>query len=556
MPERTRVALLLMVAVLVYTNTLFNDFTFDDEMYILRNQTVHHISPQGFFRPTRHNNVLRPVTFASFALNWALEGAQPFGYHLVNLLLHAAVVLLLYLLFRTLLASEPRAATIAFAGGLLFAVHPIHTEAVASIAARSELLAAGFLLAAWLLHLSDRWISALVCLLLALMSKESAAIFLPLVLAGDYVRGKFATLRRYVLVAGVIILYLGAFWTIKGGRFGQKGVSFLDNPLVTLPAGLRILNALRIAWKYIALQVYPATFSVDYSYNAIALYAKWRYAVLALVGTVLVLGLWIWALCTRRNAWILAGAIYLVGFSVTANLLVATGTIMGERLAYLPSAGFCLFIAAVWIRLESYKPWIAWVLFAVLMAALGTRTVVRNRDWRNNLTLYSAAVRAVPGSAKMHADLGTEYLKQDRLSAARAEFQTALRIFPDFSEAMENYGIVEGGMGHDQEARQLLQKALSLTVQGSMDHDFMAVNLATQLMKMGENNDALKLLNQTISDFPGYAWAWSNRAVIRYGRGEVAEARADAEAALHLDPANTQAQNLLHTLNAEAPLEH
>ena len=121
---------------------------------------------------------------------------------------------------------------------------------------------------------------------------------------------------------------------------------------------------------------------------------------------------------------------------------------------------------------------------------------------------------------------------------------------------MENYGIVEGGMGHDQEARQLLEKALSMTAQGSMDHDFMAVNLATQLMKMGENSDALKLLNQTISEFPGYAWAWSNRAVIRYGRGEVAAARADAEAAMHLDPANTQAQNLLHTLNAEAPLRH
>ena len=111
MAERSRVALLLLVALLVYANTLFNDFSFDDEMYILRNQTVHSIFPQAFFRPTRVNNVLRPVTFASFALNWALEGARPFGYHLVNLLLHCAVVLLLYLLFRALLESEPHAAS-------------------------------------------------------------------------------------------------------------------------------------------------------------------------------------------------------------------------------------------------------------------------------------------------------------------------------------------------------------------------------------------------------------------------------------------------------------
>ena len=111
MNERMRVALLLGVAVLVYANSLANGFTYDDYSYILRNQVVTHSSLAGFLHPLEANNVFRPVYLASFALNWKLGGAQPFGYHLLNVLLHAGVVVLLYLLLKALLESSPHAAT-------------------------------------------------------------------------------------------------------------------------------------------------------------------------------------------------------------------------------------------------------------------------------------------------------------------------------------------------------------------------------------------------------------------------------------------------------------
>src|ERR1700687_3237242 len=552
MNERLHVALLLAVTMLVYGNTLLNSFTMDDNVYILSNSAVTGPSVRGLFEPDKANHIFRPVTFATFALNWAAGGAQPFGYHLVNLLLHAAVILLLYLVLRMLLEPLPRAATVALAASWLFAVHPIHTEAVASIVGRSELLAAGFLLGAWLLHMQDRPILALVCLVLALLSKESAVAFLPLALAGDYARGKLKPLHRYGWIAGVTVLYGALFWKIQGGLLGGRGISFLDNPLASLPTKWRILNALRVAWKYAGLHVYPVTLSCDYSYNAIPLYANWRNTVPAAVAAAFVLALWIWALWTRRGEWVLAGTIYLAGFAVTANLLVPIGTIMGERLAYLPSAGFCLLVALIWNRLEDHKRRLAWAVFAIFVAALALRTVVRNRDWRDNLTLFSAAVRAVPASAKMHAELGGEYVKRGQLDAALMEFQTALRIDPDFPEAMESYGLAESRTGHDQEARRLLETALSLTGKDNIDYDFRAVNLAAQLMKLGQNDDALKLLNQEIATSPGCARAWSNRAAIRYGRGEVASALADAQIAVRLDPANSQAQNLLILLKEPA----
>lgn len=547
-----RIALLLALTILVYGNTLQNGFTMDDEMYILRNHQVTDLSPRMLLEPNQFSNVFRPATFATFALNWKLGGANAVGYHVFNLLLHAMVTLLLYLLLRTLMVSVPRAPTIAFVAALLFAVHPIHTEAVASITGRSELLAAGFLLAAWLLHLHDRPILVLVCFVLALLSKESAVVFVPLVLAGDYVRGNLKSLFRYSSIAGTAAGYLALFWKVQGGRFGEKSINFLDNPLAHLPAILRIPNALRIAWKYVGLQLYPAKLSCDYSYNAILLYANLRHTALAAVATGLVLALWIWALWKRKNEWFLAGTIYFAAFAITANLLVPTGTIMAERLIYLPSAGFCLLVALIWIRLKERQRNLAWAALAIVVVALAARTVVRNRDWRDNFTLYSAAVRVVPGSAKMRTDLGAEYMYRGQLDAARLEYQTALAIFPNDPGAVEWLGLLDARTGNDQEALQLLKTALALTPRSGINYEFVVVNLAVQLMKSGENDDALKLLNQVVVESPENVRAWSNRAVILYQRGEVERARNDALTALHLDPANTQARNLLVLLNAPA----
>jgi len=546
--ERWRVLLLLIAATLVYTNTLLNSFTYDDFLYVLNNPTVTAPTIRGFLEPTRAFNLFRPVTFVSFALNWVVGYIHPLTYHLANLLIHAAVSLLLYLLCRKVLEQTPEGDNVAFAAALLFAVHPIHTEAVASIVGRSELLAAGFLLAAWLLHLRDQQIPELACLVLALLSKESAVCFLPLALAGDYARGELKPRPRYFWIAGVCVLYVGVLWKVQGGRFGEVSVNFLDNPLASLPAAWRILNALRVAWKYVGLHIYPATLSYDYSYKAIRLYEDWRHTLPAAVAAIAVVALWIWAVWSRRTGWVLAGAIYFAGFAVTANVLVPTGTIMGERLAYLPSAGFCLFLALIWVRLERFRPAWAWSALVILLAVLGARTVVRNRDWRTNSALFSAGVRAVPGSSRAHCNIGGQYLDSGQLDAALAEFQTALAIYPDYPDALEYSGLIESRRGRDRTALELFERAFFFTRKESTRYGERAVNLAAMLMKVGHSDEAMNLLNQAIEVSPDNARAWANRAVIHYWHGDVESARTDAQTALRADPANPQAQSLLEAL--------
>jgi tetratricopeptide (TPR) repeat protein len=552
MKESLRIGLLLAVVALVYGNTLGNGFTMDDGIYVLRNPQVTNPSVHALFAPHKLSNVFRPVTFASFALNWRLGGGRPFGFHLFNLILHAVATLLLYLLFESLFGATPPAKAMAFAAALVFAVHPLHTEAVSSIVGRAELLAAGFLFAAWILHLHDQQIPALICFTLALLSKESAVIFLPLLLVGDYARGKWKPWFRYAAIAGVTAVYLGLLWKIQGGRFGQITISQLDNPLVIIPRGWRILNALRVQWRYAALHFFPAKLSCDYSFNTIPIYLDWRHTLPAWVATFAAVGAWIWAALKKQSGLILAGGIYLGGFAVTANILMPTGTIMGERLAYLPSAGFCLLVALGWSGLHKRQRKVALAALTAVVAAFGMRTMLRNQDWQDNLNLYTAGVRVSPNSAKMHGNLGGEYMASAQWDLAATEFETALHILPDYPDVLASYGLLEIWRGHNESAGHMLERAYYMSHRDNPNYDFMAVNYAALLMQTNHTDGALDVLNREITESPSYSRAWSNRAVIHYKQGQTGTARTDAEAALRLDPENAQAQKVLQMLGGSA----
>ena len=547
-----RIGLLLAAVAVIYGNTLRNQFTMDDGVYILRNAQVTHASVRGLFAPNKDSNVFRPLTFATFAVNWRLGGASPLGFHLFNLVLHAGATLLLYLLLEALFGSSPPVKDVAFAAALVFAVHPLHTEAVSSVVGRAELLAAGFLFAAWVLHLRDQKVPALICFVMALLSKESAVVFLPLLLVGDYARGKWKPRSRYAPIAAATFIYLGVLWKLQGGRFGQPTISQLDNPLAVIPAPWRILNAFRVAWKYAALHFYPAKLSCDYSFNAIPVYRDLHHTLPAFLAMLALVGSWIWAVRKRRNGLILAGGIYLGAFAVTANILMPTGTIMGERLAYLPSAGFCLLVALGWNWLRGRQRVVALAALTAIVAVFAMRTMARNRDWQDNLNLYSAGVRVSPGSAKMHGNLGGEYMASAQWDLAAAEYDTALRINPDYPDVLAAYGLLEIWRGHNEAAGRMLERAVYMSHRDNPNYDFMAVNYAALLMQTNHMEGALDVLNREIAESPSYSRAWSNRAVIHYKHGETAPARADAEAALRLDPENTQAQNLLRMLSGPA----
>lgn len=543
-------ALLFAVVAFVYANTLIDGFTMDDIGYVVRNPQVTTPSLRALFTAHRVSNVFRPLTFATFALDWKAGGGIALGFHIVNLVLHGAVVCLVFILMQALFQESQQWRNVAFMTALLFAVHPIHTEAVSSIVGRAELLAAGFSILAWILHLQNREVLALLCFALALLSKESAVAFLPLVVIGDYARAKWKPASVYLRIAGVTLVYLIVLWIAQGSRFGPADISVLDNPLVAIPAGPRILNALRIAWKYVGLQLYPATLSCDYSYNQIPLYGVLRYTLPAAIASLLAVGIWLWAVKKRHSGSMLAGGIYFACFAVTANIIKPIGTIMAERLVYLPSIGFCLLMALAWNWLRQRQRILALGVAALFLAALSLRTIIRNRDWEDNRTLAAAQMRAAPNSAKTHQNMALVYMEAKQFDLARRELDTELQIYPRNPIGVATYGLLESWEGNYQDAGRKMEEAFYSIRRDDPAYDEIAVNLAALYIKTNHIEGALDLLNREIAKSPSYDRAWSNRALLHYKCGETAAARADAETALRLDSTNQDAQALMRSLNA------
>ena len=441
-------------AVALYLPTVGFGWVYDDFMDVVLNRFVQSLShlPEIFSTTVWTGSgmetfLYRPLTVATYALNWQISGTEPWSYHLVNVLLHgaaAALVVRLGVLWRLPLAA-------AGLGGLLFAVHPVHVEAVAPVFGRKDLLATLFVLAFALTHRSAlerggwRRAAAPLLLLCAMLSKEVGVAGLALVAAQDLWleedRRAFLARREVPLLYAshllAVTVFLLARTTVTGG-LGVPDTSFWDNPLVTAPVAQRAATALVVAGKGLALLFVPVGQSPDYSFNAIPVVTyplDLRLGATLLGGGVLV-GASIHPRL-RGTAFPLAVLWYGLALLPGANLLVLSGTIFAERLLYLPSVAFCL--AAGWALAWAVRRRRAagMALAASVVMVLGFGTVAYARFWTDDVTLFLRAADAAPESTKAHHKLGEELLRRGEVGDALRSLRRALEIAPRNAFAAE-----------------------------------------------------------------------------------------------------------------------
>src|SRR5262245_51284386 len=267
--------LLVGVALGCYLNTLRGALIYDDVNAIVRNPAVTGVdlvriaTTGSWFSPNGYMDVYRPVTTATFAANYAVHGVAPFGYHLVNVALHAAVCVVLALV----LARITGDATLALLAAFLFAAHPVHTEAVASVVGRAELLAALLGLLAWWIVLARRSMparaAAALVLLAAALAKENAITIVAVAIAADLIY------RRRFDPGGYGALALGGVAALLIRTTVMHAIAplplYIDNPLGAAPAGTRLSTALAIIAAYARLLVWPVHLSADYSFPQLEL---------------------------------------------------------------------------------------------------------------------------------------------------------------------------------------------------------------------------------------------------------------------------------------------
>jgi tetratricopeptide (TPR) repeat protein len=541
------------VAVLIYLPTLSHDFVFDDHAVIGLNPLVvsqgdlQRLLLSPYWNVSRHERTLyRPLTSATFRLDHTLAGGlRPGLFHLVNAVLHGLAT---WLVARLALLLIGGTAAPLFAG-LLFAVHPVHVEAVAGIVGRAEILAAAGVLGTLLCHRAAggaagrRRAGLLVaaawsCCLLGVMAKESA-IVAPLICLIDglaFPRTAPAGRRRVILYAGyvgAIALYLGLRIVALGSPGIGGPVPFVDNPAASAGPLAGRLTALGAVARYAALLIWPRHLSADYSFDQIPI-VRSPVDPLALAGLLCVaLAAGGGMLLLRRRP--VAGFALLwiaITSALASNLVVFIGTLLAERLMYLPSVGLCLIFGWLVGAGRGRTAVACLVAGTVVVGAATARTAIRIPEWKDDFALYTSAARVSPRSTRIRYNLGNAHLRVAAFRAAEAEYRAALRIFPAFLDARVNLGMAVLQQGRATEARDLLTAAAAERPRDAL----LAVNAGTAHRAAGDLSAAEQAFRRALELAPDLPLAWNNLGSVHLARGEAAAAAQAIRRAVDLDP--------------------
>jgi tetratricopeptide (TPR) repeat protein len=498
--KRFLIPALAIVAVLVFARTVGYDFVYDDIGVVRDRSLLHSLANwRAIIASTWWaHDLYRPFTALTLAANWSAAGGNPHAFHAVNVLLHSAVTVSVFLL-ACRLVGPGRGALAA----LLFAVHPVHVEAVANIVGRAEVLLAlcsilavlGYWMDGQLAAAGDRtsWrrgaasFGTLLAVVLALGSKESAFSLPGLLLLVDWWIGRergepaLRQLRRHeVLWCGTValaVIWLVARSWVVGDLSGREVAAGLEG---LGPLG-RAVAMLGVVPEYVRLLFVPARLSADYFPNFLGvgpgLTAR------GAAGALLLLGALAWGAAARRRAAVVPFALgwIAVTLAVVANLLAPTGILLAERTLYLPSVGAVLLVAWGIGGLHRARPRVAVALGGLLVAAGAARTVTRAEVWRSNEVFFPALIRDAPGSYQAIGAAAMIAYNAGDLEASDHLLRRAIAINPLRAGLWRDLGRVNETRGRWADAAEYFWAAFALDSTRSTD----AAKAVTDFVRAG-----------------------------------------------------------------------
>ena len=540
---------LSVITFLLYINTLQNGYVLDDVIMVKENTIV----AKGFggiaeLLSTPHmrgylvipNDTYRPLSLVMFAIEYQLFGLNPAINHFLNIVVFAACVILFFIfLNRFFDGKKPLAA---FIGAFLFAIHPLHTEVVANIKSRDELLC--FLFAFLSLNIFMRYmkegkilhlILGVISFFLAFISKENVITFIgviPLLFFfyknDDNRRAIFITAGAVVAAAAFILIRAAVLKEYHANETSQ--IEFIDNALTNAPnVASRIATTILISGKYLWLMFIPYPLICNYSYNAIP-FSSFA-DVSTLVSLVAYAAMVFFAVMRfikdRKDPFAFAIFYYLMTISLFNNMFILIGAEMGERFMFMASAGWCMagaIAAGKWLipnagdDIQLLKSPKVLACCIPLLIVFGYMTFARNSDWKDNVGLYKVDLAKSPNDARLNYYYGTALAetayelepdtnkKKEIDNEALVHVMKALAIYPDFSEANAEAGrIYDRKMKYDS-AEIFDKRALEL----NPNHPIAANNLGSVYLAKGQYRKAIATFNRALDINPKFMLAYIN----------------------------------------------
>jgi len=568
--------LLGIISLIVYANTIKNGFVLDDSTVITKNTVVSRgISaiPEILYTPYRKgfhksiNDLYRPLSLVMFAAEYQFFAKDPMPYHLINIVLFACCVIMLFLFLDKLF--ERKKTAVAFIASLLFALHPLHTEVVANIKSADELLCFFFAflcLSVFVKYMQTGEMKQLLlgafCFFLSILSKETVITFvavIPLIfffyLNENKKRSVDITVSIVVVAVISFIIRFSVLSYYHANTF--TAVNIIDNALakVDLSSQSRIATAILILGYYIKLLIIPYPLVCDYSYNTIPFVNFDNIYVLASLALYIFLGVFSIKRFLKNNKDYYAFAIlfFLITISLFTNITFLLGTTMGERLLFFPSLGFCLLAALLiekWLGKAPAsgagilkQPGVLAIIIPVSIA-YSVIIINRNTDWASNYTLYVSDIKKSGESSKLNYWLGLELenvMAPDEkdpikykamMDEAIVYLQKAVAIDPAFTDAQVTLGHAFGHNSQDDSAEYHDRFAMKLEPQ-KVDP---VNNLAGVYFRRRQYQEAIEYYRKTIGLSPDYVNPYGNLAACYGTLGKFDSSIYYARMAIKVDP--------------------
>ena len=508
---RRAVAALVLLAGLRYATALDGGFVLDDHRAILGNScVVQHPGPACAFsrdfwgRPAREvGRSYRPLAVLTLALDWAVGGGKPFAFHLSNVLFHVGATLAVLAFFLALQKKRERVEIPTLAAAALFATFGAHTDAVAGIVGRADVLATGLTAGALALHLRGRTMlslagAALLCLA-AMLCHEVAVLAPALVVLCDAVLGRLARgelkrrLPAYLVLAAVTAGYLALRAVVLGRLVGPPPPA-LNNPAVEADLLGRILFALASVGRGAGVLFFPLHLSAEYGYAEITV-PRSAADGHVLAGVVTVMALCAGVVWSRRRSTLLTlgCGMLLLGLALISNGPVLMPTAFGERLLYLPSVGAAALLGGL-VELGARRKKLTAAHVAVTVVLLVNLAIGlhENRSWRDSVALYENAAASCPRSARAHLNLGLTLNQSGEHARAIGALRRALDIEPRLVDAAVELAKAHDMVGQTEKARRLFEEIY----RKMPGHRPAVQGYARFLLRHGEAARAKELLRQ------------------------------------------------------------
>jgi len=470
----------MLLALWAYWYSLGGGFHFDDQDIFLDPYIV----SSGFGWKILRLMQTRPLTFLSFHWNYLAGGSAPLGFHVVNLLLHAGNSVLVYLIGRRVLRDS-----LALLAGVLFAIHPLQTQAVNYVFERATLLAACFALLSLLFFLHERYAWSVAAFGLSLLAKEETIALPVFLLLYDVMRrrrpirwGYYTAMAGLGALATARLIYVLHALPAIGLGFGTKGVSGVSYTLTQS----------RVIWIYLRLFLLPVGLSLDHDIELSRGLLSPVITLPALLLLALSIGVLAW-LARHENM----SALWALGFLVLlapSSSVIPVADVMFEHRTYFPLA--CLTIAAASLLPRLYRRLRA-PTSALLLAALLAGTMERNRAWRDDRSLWADVVDKAPHKARGYFQLGQTYAAKDPARAQQL-YERGLEIEPENSTGHTNLGLVLLSEGDTEAAMTHLRKALVLGGEKPLVWN----NIGVAQLHRGEIEEGIKSFRRALESDP------------------------------------------------------